>query len=202
MTDHIDRRRFLAVGAGLLSVAPLVGKAGCASSSTATTCGREHDDNRFRTWALRRPERVFDYFTGIDQRVAFVLAANDSQPIHPTSPVMVQIGPIGGALDPPVVGVVHGTGLTNPYVLVTHRFTTPGMYVVRVSYNGQQSDLPIKVVTPADTQIPMTGKPMISVPTPTNASPMGVNPVCTDSRPVRSTARASTPLWPRTARWR
>ena len=182
VTDHIDRRRFLAAGAGLLSVG-LVGAAGCASSSTAKGAGASTTTTGSGPGPFAVLSSVFDYFTGIDQRVAFALATNDSQPIHPTSPVMVQIGPNGGALDPPVVGVVHGTGLTNPYVLVTHRFTTPGMYVVRVSYNGQQSDLPIKVVTPADTQIPMTGKPMISVPTPTNASPMGVNPVCTDQPP-------------------
>jgi len=185
VNDHIERRTFLTAGAALLG-AGLVGAAGCSSSSssaktsgpTMTTAGAAAGPGPFAVLSS-----VFDFFTGIDQRVAFALATNDSQPIHPTGPVTVQIGPLGGALDPPVTGVLHGAGLVNPYVLVRHQFATPGMYVVRVTYNGQQSDLPIKVVSPADTQIPLTGKPMISVPTPTNAHPMGVNPVCTNQPP-------------------
>jgi len=189
VNDHIERRTFLTAGAALLG-AGLVGAAGCSSSSSsAKTSGPTMTTAGATAGAAAGPgpfavlSSVFDFFTGIDQRVAFALATNDSQPIHPTGPVTVQIGPLGGALDAPVTGVLHGAGLVNPYVLVRHQFATPGMYVVRVTYNGQQSDLPIKVVSPADTQIPLTGKPMISVPTPTNAHPMGVNPVCTNQPP-------------------
>jgi hypothetical protein len=93
--------------------------------------------------------------------------------------VTLQIGPMGGPLGSPQTAAVHGDGLANPYLLTYHRFDAPGTYTIRATYQGKHSDLPIQVVDPATSQVPLAGKPMISVATPTVSNPQGVNPVCT-----------------------
>ncbi|HWW52994.1 MAG TPA: hypothetical protein VNY84_04465, partial [Acidimicrobiales bacterium] len=125
----------------------------------------------------------FDFFAGVNQRVAFALATNNGDPIHPTSPVTVQIGPLDGALGAAQPTVLHNQGLANPYLLTYNHFEAPGMYQLVVSYQGKQANLPIQVIRPQDTKVPLAGSPMVSLPTATLAKPLGVDPVCTDQPP-------------------
>jgi hypothetical protein len=183
VTSPIDRRHFLLAGAGAVAA----GLAGCSSSkgtikvakaATATTDTSASGPGPFTVLA-----DVFNFFAGIDQRVAVALATSNGDPIHPTGPVSLQIGPLNGPLDPPVQATLHRNGLANPYLLTTHRFASPGTYVVRASYQGQTSDLPIEVVSPSSSAVPLVGRPMIMTATPTTADPGGVNPVCTAQPP-------------------
>lgn len=179
VTNPIDRRRFLLAGAGALA-AGVVGTAACSTNQANKTTV---SDARPVNPSFAVLGNTFDYFSGIDQRIALALATNAGNPIHPNGPVTLQVGPVAGPLDPPVTGVLHGNGLVNPYILSHYTFAAPGTYNVRVSYGGQQADLPITVIRPSDTPIPLAGKPLIDVATPTNAHPLGVNPVCTAQPP-------------------
>jgi hypothetical protein len=171
----LDRRRFLAGGAAGAGLAAFT-LAGCSGKSSPTPAGSAGGPGGGPFTVL---PNTFDFFSGISTRVAFALATASGDPIHPTGPVSVQIGPLNGTLGPPQPTVVHADGLANPYLLAFHQFDSPGTYTVRVSYLGKQSDLPIQVIRPSDTPIPLAGKPMISVATPTTANPGGVDPVCT-----------------------
>jgi hypothetical protein len=170
----LDRRRFLAAGAagaGLAAVA-LAACSGSASSAKASSGGSG-------TGPFTVLPNTFDFFSGINTRVAFALATNSADTINPTSPVTFQVATLGGAFGPAQSTVLHGTGLANPYLLAFYQFPSAGNYALRVTYQGKQSDLPIQVIRPSDTQIPLAGKAMISVATPTTANPLGVDPVCT-----------------------
>jgi hypothetical protein len=168
MAPPIDRRNFLVAGAGLLAA----GAVGLGCSSTASK------PKGFAVLA-----NTFDFITGIDQRVAVALADNTGNPLPLAGPVTIAIGPLNGPLGPAETASLHGDGLANPYLMVRHQFASPGTYTVRASYQGARADLPIQVIDPSATQIPVAGKPMISVPSPTTNAPLGVNPVCTAQPP-------------------
>lgn len=184
MGPPIGRRRFIlagTAGAGLLAA----GAAGCSSAAKTIRV----NPRGAGTAVSGQPDAftvlpdTFDYFAGIDQRIAVALATSAGDPIHPSGPVTIQIGPIDQALGAPVTAAVHGEGLANPYLLAYHHFDAPGTYTLRVSYQGKHSDMPIQVTLASASPIPSAGKAMISVPTPTTANPLGVNPVCTRQPP-------------------
>ena len=171
--EVIGRRQFLA-GDRLF----VAGLAGCGTASTAS--GVAGPD---RTGPFTVLPDTFDYFAGVTQRLAFALASNSGEPVHPSGPVSVTVGAERGPLAAPQPAILHGEGLANPYLLAYHRFESPGAYRMRVIYQGKQSELPIQVIQTSDTPIPTAGKAMISVPTPTVARPLGVRPICTAQPP-------------------
>jgi hypothetical protein len=126
---------------------------------------------------------TFDFFSGIDQRVAVALADSSGTPITPSDgPVTIQIATAGGAFGSPQPAAVHNVGIP-PYVLSSYRFPAPGNYTIRVGYARRTEDLAVTVIPTSATQIPTVGGPLISVATPTTAAPGGVNPVCTRQPP-------------------
>jgi hypothetical protein len=172
MSIPIDRRQFLVAGVGLLAAGAV---AGCSSSSKPA--------GQPAAKGLDVLGNTFDFIAGINQRVAVALADNSGNPLQLKGPVTLAIGPLNGPLGPPETAAVHGDGLANPYLLVRHQFATPGTYTVRATYQGDHADLPIQVIDASATPIPFAGKRMISVASPTNAAPLGVNPVCTAQPP-------------------
>lgn len=156
----MDRRQFLSAGAslGLLAAAGACGGSGPGAFTVL-------------------PD-TFDFVAGVQQRVAVALADRAGNPITPSGSVRVQIAPAGGPLGAPLPATVHDQGVP-PYVLTSYMFPTPGNYTIRVTDRGRHGDLPVTVISPTSTAIPLVGRPLIAVPTPTLGSPMGVNPICT-----------------------
>jgi hypothetical protein len=172
VANPIDRRQFLFASSGLVALG-LVGTA-CGSGGKQLPSG---------SGPFAVLPNSFDFFAAVNQRVAFALATNNGEPIHPSSPVTVQIGPLNGPLGASQPTVLHNQGLANPYLLTYHHFDQPGMYQLVVSYQGKQANLPLQVIRPQDTKVPLAGSPMVKLPTPTLAKPLGVDPVCTDQPP-------------------
>ena len=177
VAQPIDRRRFLAATAGLGAAWAAGTLAGCGSPNTATASSSPPPP----PFAVE--QNTFDFIATTNQRVAVALATNAGVPIIPTEPVQIQIGPLGGALGPLQPTVVHSDGLANPYMLAYHRFETQGTYTIRVFYKGAHADLPITVILPSATQIPLAGKPLISIPTATLTNHRKINPICTAQPP-------------------
>lgn len=158
----MDRREFLSAGASLAALGALGACSAGASSSAAFTV----------------LPNTFDFVAGADQRVAVALADAKGNPITPTAPAMVQIGPVGGPLSPPLPTTMHDQGVP-AYLLTSYLFPVPGNYTLRVTYRGRHADFTAPVISPTATAIPLVGRPLIDVPTPTAARPLGVNPICT-----------------------
>ena len=165
----LDRRQFLLGGAGLALLA---------------ACGRKGEDvtvpeaSEGTNDQLNLVVASYVHVAGVDnQRVTVALLKGDTSPLKPEDPVQVAIG--GRA----VPAELHAEGISLPYLLMRHRFDTPGVATVQATYRGVAAKAALQVTDPAATKIPVAGKQMINVPTPTNADPRGVNPICTQQPP-------------------
>ncbi|HEY2429149.1 MAG TPA: hypothetical protein VGI06_09485 [Acidimicrobiales bacterium] len=161
---QVDRRRFLAAGASVALAGAVAACSGGGSGGSGAPFTLLPD--------------TFDFISGTDQRVAMALADRSGNPITPTAPVTLQIAPVGRPLGPALATTMHDDGIP-PYLLTSFRFPAPGSYLIRATYRGRHSDFTTPVVAPAGTPIPIVGRPLISVATPTAATPLGVKPVCT-----------------------
>jgi hypothetical protein len=172
----ISRRAFLAGAVGAVGAAACSsGKSRAAGSviSVAPKTGGANQLNLLVTTAL--------IVSGVDQRVGFVLMGQQDF-VVPSGPVTLQFGLDVKHLGPPSPATVHNdAGPAPAYLTIVGRFPNPGSYWARVSYQGKTADAPIQVVAPAATKIPIAGRPMISVPTPTVVDHRGLNPICTRS---------------------
>ncbi len=128
-------------------------------------------------------QAVSVFESGMDQRVAFILAGK-SGPLAPApGSVMVQFSADDknwGAAVPVEVHADTGASAT-AYVTTTYRFPRPGTYWVRATLKGQTAEAPVVVIDPSTAKVPLAGQKMISIPTPTESDHRGVNPICTRS---------------------
>jgi hypothetical protein len=121
---------------------------------------------------------TFDFIAGVDQRVAIALADASGNPITPDGPVTLRVASAGAPLGAEMPMVMHDQGVP-AYLLTSYTFPTPGNYTLRTSYRGHHADFTAPVIAQTSTPIPFAGRPLIDVPTPTPAQPLGVNPICT-----------------------
>jgi hypothetical protein len=161
----IDRRQFLAAGVSLGAAAII---SGCSGGGSPPAFSLLPD--------------TFDFVAGVQQRVAVALADSKGNPITPTAPATLQIGPVGGPLGAPMATTMHDQGVP-AYLLGSYLFPVPGNYTLRVHYRGGSADFTASVISPTSTAVPLVGRPLIDVPTPTAAHPLGVNPICTANPP-------------------
>ncbi len=168
MARSISRRSFL------LGAAATVGVAACGTSKAKT---------QLNLLMTTDPSQLL---AGIDERLAFVLHGQTDF-VTPDSPVTLAFGPglSPDHLGPPVTGVIHTDSAPAPaYVTTTYRFPAPGDYYVRATYKGKTADAPLQgVISPSAATVPIPGKPLISIATPTTANDQGVKPICTRNPP-------------------
>jgi hypothetical protein len=164
----LTRRSFLLAGAGL---------------AVAAACGRDDSDVTVKPDRDQGPTNLslvvasYVHTIGVDERVALALLQG-SGPATPTGPITVAFKSPDGAVSPAVPATVHQEGISLPYFPVRHRFTATGVHEAVVTYAGRTFTAAINV-NDTTVPIPIVGKPLISVPTPTVADPRGVDPICT-----------------------
>jgi hypothetical protein len=112
------------------------------------------------------------HVAGVDQRVTVALIQGDG-PFHAGGPVQLSID------NQPVQATLHTDGISLPYYLIHHTFPQPGIREIEAVVQGKKLTAPIEIVDAAKSQVPVEGRPLVRVPTPTPADPRGVNPVCT-----------------------
>lgn len=172
MDPLLTRRSFLLAGAGLAVAAACGGGNGNDSDIDV----KPGDDDTPRNLSLVVASYV--HATGIDERVALALLQGDG-PAKPTGPVTVAFKSPSGTLGAPVQAPLHQEGISLPYFPVRHRFTTVGVHEAVVTYEGRTLTAAVNVNDGNSLPLPITGKPLISVPTPTTADHRGVEPICT-----------------------
>ncbi|HET9441719.1 MAG TPA: hypothetical protein VFO65_00275 [Acidimicrobiales bacterium] len=173
----LSRREFLLAGAGLAGLAVAGACGSDDGDDTVTARVSEPGDGATATTTAAAFSLVVASFThvaGIDERLTLaLLTAERSGPL-----------PIEGAVEVtvdgrPVESTVHSDGTPLPYLLVRHRFAEAGPAVVAATYDGETGEAGVTVSDPAEVKVPYPGKPMISVPSPTTADALGVDPICT-----------------------
>lgn len=170
MPTEITRRGFLLAGAGL---------------AVAAACGRdgngEVEGGREPAAGASNVSLVlasYVHVAGMDERVALALLEGNG-PAKPTGPIQVSFKAPDGTVSAPVEAPLHDEGITLPYFPVRHRFPVPGIYEAQVDYEGKVLTAAVNVNDPAGLPLPIAGRPLISVPTPTTADARGVDPICT-----------------------
>jgi hypothetical protein len=117
--------------------------------------------------------------SGVEQRVTLAMF-RDQAKIVDSGPATFRFGRNPTALGPPVPATLRKDGIeSRPYYQATTRFNEAGLWVAQARWGSQQGFTRLQVIDPAETQVPVPGKPLISTQTPTTADPMGVNPICT-----------------------
>ena len=167
----------------LLGAVAAVGAAACGAGSGTNTAGVIKVPATNAKDQLNLLETSGQYFSGLDQRLAFVLRGQQDF-FTPDSSTTLRLGLDTSHLGSPVPIDIHTDAGTAPaYLTASYRFPRPGTYWARVNYQGKSADAPLQVVDPSTSQIPIAGQPLISTPTPTPADHRGVNPICTRNPP-------------------
>lgn len=165
----MNRREFLLAGAGLALVAACGG--GDDDEKVAAKVSQPEGNGK----ALNLQVVSYVHVAGIDERVVLGLINDDA-----TGPLPLD-GPVSVSIDgTEVEAEVHaGQGTPIPYLLVRHRFDKPGPAMAQVRYEGRTGETAIDVKDPSGVKVPVAGMAMVSTPSPTPASPLGVDPICT-----------------------
>lgn len=168
MPPELTRRGFLLAGAGLAVAAA------CGGGDNPIDVADE-DDSASANVSLVLASYV--HVAGIDQRVALALIRADG-PERTDDPLEVVFHGPDGKQSPSLTAEWHRDGIDLPYVPLRHRFEAPGIYEARTRYRGKDLTAAVRV-NDTSVPVPFTGKPLISVPTPTTADHQGVEPICT-----------------------
>jgi len=183
VTPQFTRRAFLISSAG---AAGALVTAACSKSSGVIRVpngGSSQLNLLVSSGAADGPtaQAISVFEAGMDQRVAFVLEGQSGALSPAPGSVTLQVSADdkrwGSAL-PVEVHADTGAAVT-AYATATYRFATPGTYWLRASLQGKSAESPVVVIDPSTAKVPYAGQPMIVTPTPTEAAPEGVSPLCT-----------------------
>lgn len=178
MDQLISRRALLAGGVGL------------AVSGTALACSSGKQTVRLPNPSpssdsgLAIVESSVQLLSGVEQR-SIVVVVRGGQPSQNDASIEVAFGRSPTQFGPTQSASLHDEGLpTRPYYLTTTRFDRAGVWFARAVVSGQQLvSPPFQVVDPATTKVPVPGRALLRVPTPTTADSRGVSPICTRQPP-------------------
>jgi hypothetical protein len=165
--EQLSRRSFLLASAGVVALA-----AGACKSGKDDEIKVSPSDTASLPGGLSLVVSSYVHVTGIDERVTVALLKGDG-PYTASGPVAVSID------GKPVEAVLHKDGIALPYYLIRHRFDTAGIHDIDAVVQGKKLTTPVEVADAASTKVPVPGKPLVRVATPTVADGRGVNPICT-----------------------
>ena len=194
MTLRLTRRAFIIGSAG---AAGALVSAACSKSSgviKVPSGGSSQLNLLVSSGAADGPtaQSISVFEAGMDQRVAFVLEGQSGALAPAPGSVTLQVSPDDKRWGPALPVEIHadtGAAVT-AYGTATYRFASPGTYWLRASYQGHSADSPVYVIDPNAAKVPYAGQPMINTPTPTDAAPEGVSPLCTRNPPCKLHAQS------------
>jgi hypothetical protein len=164
----VTRRSFLLAGAGLAAA----GIVGACSKGSKHVIKVDNPTSQPSANDISLVVASYIHVAGIDQRLTVALIQANG-PYKGSGPVAITIN------DQPVPSTLHTQGISLPYYLIRYTFPKAGIYTVKATVAGKTLSAPVQVVDPSGTTVPIPGRPLISVPTPTVAAGLGVNPICT-----------------------
>lgn len=164
----ISRRGFIAAGAGLALTAACGRGNGSGAASTTTTAE-----------PLNLVLGSFQVLSGAEQRVAFGVLSGQ-RPIDPGSEVEIGFGPVDGETAEFAAATLRNEGIDErPLHVAHHSFAAPGTYTATARVDGRTAEAAIAVIDPATSKVPVPGRPLPPLATPTTADARGVSPICT-----------------------
>jgi hypothetical protein len=171
----ITRRALLQAGAGLAGAAALAACGGGTGSAKAKPLTNDP------TNGLGVFLGTAQALSGVDQRITVGLFEKGQQ-VTGDRDIRLSFAPNtkDAKFGPPEAAVFHGDGIpTKPYYELVHRFDAPGQWAIKAETGGRVAATLFAVTDPAQSKVPVPGRPMLKVPSPTTADAMGVTPICT-----------------------
>lgn len=180
----LSRRSLLAGGTGVL-VASLL--AACSSDSrTGNKAGKSADTGNDGSTAKGNVSlaRMFDPRVPLGTPIRLPFGLVDGEGVFledPPSTVSTRLGPEDGDLGPSVDVARHNKGLERAYYPVLTTLDTAGTWRLEVTASGRKMETTLSAVGPTDMpgRVVQPGERLPTIATPTIASPLGVNPICT-----------------------
>jgi hypothetical protein len=171
----VSRRAFLQAGAGLAGAAALAACSGGGNSKAQTLT---NDPVNGFGIAVGTAQAL----SGVDQRIVVGLFEK-GKTVTGDRQVRLSFAPdvLHTTFAPSQIATFHGDGIpTKAYYEVVHRFDQPGPWFVKAEMaGGKVTATKFDVVDPALSRVPVPGRPMPKVASPTTVNAMGVSPLCT-----------------------
>lgn len=174
------RRRLLLAGAGGLALAACGGGGGstAVSSSTTSTTAAARALSLIRVFSPEQP-------AGVPLRLPLAFADAERVPTGNVPPriEVTAVSPSGISLDAVVVDR-HGEGIPSPYFPYEQTLDEPGTWELVIEVGPARTSTQITVRPPQELPVvPGPGDSLPSIPTPTTADALGIDPICTDTPP-------------------
>lgn len=173
------RRRLLLAGVGGLALAACGGggtTASGAGGSTGTTAAPVGPKrlSLVRVFPLEQP-------AGVPLRLPLAFADGEGVPTDavPETITVRAVSPGGTTLEPVVVRR-RGEGIPSPYFPYEQSLDEPGTWELAITVGDAETSTELTVRPPQELAVvPGPGDALPSIPTPTTADPLGVDPICT-----------------------
>ncbi len=173
-SQAMSRRAFLAVGGGAL----LLAACGGSSSSSSKKSAASRASGAAGLSAFRM--EIEPYVSMTPQRFAFILIKNSNQGYASGPAASISIAPPGGSFGAAMPATLHTDGLPpgRGVYVVEPTLNVAGNWRGKVKIDGH-GEVELAFPVSANPDTPIVGSMARVVPTPTEAAPMGVNPLCT-----------------------
>ena len=180
------RRRLLLAGAGGLVLAACGSGDGGGSAAGTTTTGAAGSGETAAAGALTLL-RVFalEQAAGVALRLPLAFADGGGAPTDqvPDAITVTAVSPSGVA-GGPVEVPRHGDGIPTPYFPFEGTLDEPGTWELTIAVGGAETTTDLTVRPPQELAVvPGPGDALPSIPTPTAADALGVEPICTANPP-------------------
>ena len=178
---QLSRRQFLARSAGLGAatfLAPSV-LAACGGGSGSARSANLADINLVKRFPgdVLVPGRLRLPFS-LGDTDGVITSDSDFAIPESLSFTITDVDGNGIGLEDPLVATAHSTDVPQPYWPLDLTIDKVGLYVVSL-VGSKRPGSSIQLFDPSEVSIPLVGKPLPPIDTPTNADPRDVNPVCT-----------------------
>ena len=182
-----SRRRLLLAGAGSLLLAACGSGDERTSASDTTGTSRPPGGGAGGAGGALTLLRVFalEQAAAVPLRLPLAFADDEGVPTDEVpDAIRVTATSPGGVASPPVDVARRGEGIPVPYFPFEATLDEPGTWDLRISAGAAQTSTDLTVRPRQELAVvPGPGDALPSIPTPTTADPLGVEPLCTASPP-------------------
>lgn len=169
-----SRRSVLLGAAGLGSAALGASLAACGGGESSVP-----EASSRRALLAAFPQSVPHVPVGVPMRLPYMISDTEGVPLaEMAGPTSFRIF-FAGELVAESEVAPRSEGIPRAYLPLEVELAEPGIYDVVATYEGEELDSQLEVFPPEDVAQPVVGEQLPPTPTPTTATPLQVDPICT-----------------------
>lgn len=179
-TFDVRRRQLLLAGAGTVALAACGGASG-GGAAAGTATAPPTAPGALSLIRVFAPEQA----AGVPVRLPLAFADAQGAPTTRV-PERISVQPVSPSGAPLAAATVerHGAGIPSPYFPFEATFHEPGVWELVIGVGAARTSTELTIRPPQELAVvPGPGDRLPSIPTPTTADPLGIDPLCT-AQPV------------------